>query len=159
MNASSRKMEEDLAERDFKSSPVWRLCTNVDDGEVPFEPCQQASVSLGQRGAYLIAAKAVLANGTECTGFVQVARMLSFVEEGPLTLFLNGRQCPIEASIPGWAGTKAVSDAEKAMLPIRWTATVSLANEPKPRAGSVSGSRLVHFFKSTIRGLRIDGAQ
>lgn len=154
---SNRKPEEGLTERDFQASPVWRFCTEDEDSEAMVEPCPDASVSFGDPVTYLVAAKAVLANGGACSGFVRMGRLLNFVDEGPLTLFLNGRQCEIEASIPGWAGTKPVSATEKRLLPIRWSVGVTAVGEKAPRAGSVSRSRLVYFLRSTLRGLRIQG--
>ena len=155
MATADRKLESDLTERDFQASPVWRFSSDDEDVEPTVVSCPDSRVSFADRGAYLVAARAVLANGGACPGFVRIGRFLRFVEEGPLTLFLNGRQCGIEASIPGWAGTKPVSAAEKQLLPIRWSVGVAAVGEKEPRAGSVSSSRLVYFFKSTIRGLRI----
>lgn len=159
MATANRKLESDLAERDFRESPVWRFVPNNEESEPAVEPCEESGLSLESGDTYLVAATAILASGESCPGFVRLGRVLGIVDEGPLTLFLNGRQCEIEASIPGWVGVTRVSASETLMLPIRWTATVSAAAEKRPRAGSVSSSRFVYFLKSTIRGIRLQGAQ
>lgn len=159
MATANRKLERDLAERDFRASPVWRFIPNDEEAEPAVEPCEESRFSPESDDTYLVAATAILASGETCPGFVRVGRVLGIVDEGPLTIFLNGRQCEIEASIPGWVGVKLVSASEKLMLPIRWTASVSAAAEKMPRAGKVSSSRFVYFIKSTIRGLRLQGAQ
>lgn len=119
------------------------------------EPCQDPRPDFTRQDSCLIAAEATLANGKTCAGFIRIGRTMNLVEAGPLTLFLNGQQCEIEASIPGWTGTRPVSALEKALLPIQWSVGITAAGESKPRSGSVSGARLIHFIKSTIRGLRL----
>lgn len=51
-----------------------------EDGEPAVEPCRDSDVSFQLGGAYLVAARAVLANGDVCSGFVRIGRLLNLVE-------------------------------------------------------------------------------
>jgi hypothetical protein len=152
--AAPRKNEAALDERDFRAAPVWRYLPESEGEDL--EACGAGPVDAAA-GVHLVAASVVLAQGAG-RGFVRVIRLGNRVETGPLTLFLDGRQLEVQASIPGWNGTRPVADAERRLLPMRWTLDACIGAEPAPRNGRIGRSRLGYFLRATLRDLRLQAS-
>lgn len=156
----TRKLASTLTPHDLEKHRIWTVledevldkdgCHEVFDAWV--SPLDAGVVPRTAGGTYLVAATATLRDGAKRPSFVSVTVAGNAPALGAVTLLLGDTQHLVQSSNPSTLyGGGALSDAEKAMLPLTWVLEALLEGEEVRRGGSATASPVANFFKR-LRG-------